>query len=254
MPEATFLQSSTAASVAAGHRTMHGANPGPDLDSIYVVIAAFNEQQVIAKTIAEVASYVTNIVVVDDCSSDSTWRAARDAGAHVLRHPINLGQGGALQTGIDYALLRGADYIVTFDADGQHAAADIMPIVAALKQQRVEVALGSRFLGGVRNLPRRRRLVLRLAILFTRLTGGGRYTDVHNGFRAMSRRFCEGFRFDQNRMAHASEILKYIAAKRVPYIEFPTTVTYSEYSLAKGQTNANALRIILELILKRLSK
>lgn len=221
---------------------------------VYVVIAAFNESKVIGKTIADVARFIDNIVVVDDCSSDDTYQIARRAGAQVIRHPINLGQGGALQTGIDFANLQGADYVVTFDADGQHAANEILPMVEALKKNDVEIVLGSRFLGGTKNLPASRRLMLMLAIKFTRWTGGGTFTDVHNGFRAMSRPFFEKFKFDQNRMAHASEILKYITTHKIPYVEFPTTITYSDYSVAKGQNNANALRIILELILKRFSK
>lgn len=222
--------------------------------SIFVVIAAFNEEQVIAKTIADVVRFTRNVVVVDDCSTDKTYEAAKSAGAHVIRHPVNLGQGGALQTGIDYADLLGADFIVTFDADGQHSADEILPMVEALRKSNAEIALGSRFLGSTKNLPYSRRLVLKLAILFTRLTGGGHFTDVHNGFRAMSRKFFAKFRFEQNRMAHASEILKYINSHGIPYLEFPITITYSDYSVAKGQSNANALRIILELILKRVSK
>jgi glycosyltransferase involved in cell wall biosynthesis len=229
-------------------------NTEPQKDSIFVVIAAFNEEKVIAKTIQDVSCFVNNIVVVDDFSSDQTYRIAKDAGAHVIRHPINLGQGGALQTGIEYAKLLGADFIVTFDADGQHAAHEILPMLEALQKNDVEIVLGSRFLGGVQQLPKSRRLILKLAIKFTQWTGGGHFTDVHNGFRAMSRRFVDKFTFEQNRMAHASEILKYITVNNIPYVEFPNTVSYSEYSIAKGQRNANALRIIMELILKRVSK
>lgn len=229
-------------------------NTEPKKDSIFVVIAAFNEEKVIAKTIRDVLGFVKNVVVVDDCSSDQTYRIAQDAGAHVIKHPINLGQGGSLQTGIEYAKLLGADVIVTFDADGQHAAHEILPMVEWLKQNNVEIVLGSRFLGDVLNLPKSRRLTLKLAIKFTQWTGGGRFTDVHNGFRAMSRRFVDKFSFEQNRMAHASEILKYITANNIPYAELPNTVSYSEYSIAKGQRNVNALRIIMELILKRVSR
>ena len=229
-------------------------NTEPKKDAIFVVIAAFNEEKVIAKTIQDVLCFVKNIVVVDDCSTDQTYCIAKDAGAHVIRHPINLGQGGALQTGIEYAKILGADFIVTFDADGQHAAHEILPMIEALKENDVEIVLGSRFLGGVENLPKSRRLILKLAIKFTQWTGGGQFTDVHNGFRAMSRRFVDKFTFQQNRMAHASEILKYITANHIPYIEYPNTVLYSEYSIAKGQRNTNALRIIMELILKGVSR
>lgn len=221
---------------------------------VWVVIAAFNEGAVIARTIAGVQAHFNNVIVCDDCSSDSTADQAYAAGAHVLSHPINLGQGAALQTGITYALRQGAEFIVTFDADGQHDPAEIAPMLSALKQSGADVALGSRFLNNSSNIPLSRQLVLGAALLFTRLTSKIRLTDVHNGFRILSREFCQGFEFKQNRMAHASEILEYIAAKGVRYIEYPVTITYTEYSIRKGQRSSNAIRVLMELLMHRISK
>ena len=223
-------------------------------DNVWVVIAAYNEGSVIANTIAGVLPYVRNVVVCDDCSSDATAQAALDAGAHVLSHPINLGQGAALQTGIAYALRQQAQYIITFDADGQHDAREILPMLAALKASGVDAVLGSRFLGTKTNIPFSRRLVLTSALLYTRLTARIRLTDVHNGFRALTRKFCEGFEFKQNRMAHASEILDHIAAHKVRFIEHPVTIVYTEYSIRKGQRSSNAIRILMELLMGRVSK
>ncbi|WP_200949452.1 glycosyltransferase family 2 protein [Achromobacter sp. Root565] len=218
------------------------------------MIAAYNEGSVIANTIAGVLPYVRNVVVCDDCSSDATAQAALDAGAHVLSHPINLGQGAALQTGIAYALRQQAQYIITFDADGQHDAREILPMLAALKASGVDAVLGSRFLGTKTNIPFSRRLVLTSALLYTRLTARIRLTDVHNGFRALTRKFCEEFEFKQNRMAHASEILDHIAAHKVRFIEHPVTIVYTEYSIRKGQRSSNAIRILMELLMGRVSK
>ena len=95
---------------------------------------------------------------------------AHAAGAFVVRHPFNLGQGAALQTGIDYALTQAAQFVVTFDADGQHRVSDISRLIEALVRERADFALGSRFLGQAPNLPPLRRLVLQAATLFTRLT------------------------------------------------------------------------------------
>ncbi len=217
-----------------------------DKTKVWVVIAAYNEAKVISETVANLLSFVDNVVVVDDCSGDETSQNALNAGAHVLRHPINLGQGAALQTGIQYALSKCCEYVVTFDADGQHSAKEILPMLTALQQSNSDIALGSRFLGGALNLPWQRRWVLKAAIIFTRITGGIKLTDVHNGFRIMTRRFCEGFQFQQNRMAHASEILNYIARCNINYIEFPVTIVYTEYSIQKGQRSSNALRVVME--------
>lgn len=221
---------------------------------VWVVIAAYNEAIVIAETVADVLHSVGNVVVVDDCSVDETSQNALLAGAHVLRHPINLGQGAALQTGIQYALSKGCEYVVTFDADGQHSAQEILPMLDALRQSNSDIVLGSRFLGSTLNLPWQRRWVLKAAILFTHFTGGIKLTDVHNGFRIMTRQFCDRFQFKQNRMAHASEILNYIARHKIRYIEFPVTIIYTEYSMQKGQRSSNALRVVMELFMGHISK
>jgi len=190
-------------------------------------------------------------VVVDDCSSDRTSAVAWQADA-IIRHPVNLGQGAALQTGIDYALARGTDVIITFDGDGQHRAADIASLVRALEEAQADFALGSRFLGCCIGLPLSRALLLKAAILFTRLTTGLRLSDTHNGLRAMTRRGAGMIRLRQNRMAHASEILGQIAASGLRYVEVPVSIEYNGYSLAKGQRLSDALIILLDLFARRL--
>lgn len=225
-----------------------------DITKAWVVIAAYNEEQTIAETVTNVLAHISNVVVVDDCSVDATAQKAFDAGAHVLRHPINLGQGATLQTGIEYALKNGSEYIVTFDADGQHSATEIVPMLLALYQSKSDIVLGSRFLGKTLNLPWQRRWILKTAIIFTRVTSGIKLTDVHNGFRIMTRHFCDQFEFRQNRMAHASEILHHIASHNIKYIEFPVTITYTEYSIQKGQRGSNALRVLMELLMGHVSK
>jgi polyprenyl-phospho-N-acetylgalactosaminyl synthase len=218
---------------------------------IWAVIAAYNEASVIARVVGEVARRGYHVVVVDDGSADGTADCAAAAAA-VVRHPVNLGQGAALQTGIDYALQQGADTIVTFDADGQHRAADIERLVAALREAPADFALGSRFLGHAIALSAARRLLLRAATVFTQLTTGLRLTDTHNGLRAMTRRGAENIRLRQNRMAHASEILAQIAASGLPYVEVPVQIEYTAYSLAKGQRLGDALAILLDLFARRL--
>jgi polyprenyl-phospho-N-acetylgalactosaminyl synthase len=219
---------------------------------VYVVIPAYNEGPVISRVVTEVKRAGHAVVVVDDGSSDATADQACAGGAAVIRHPFNLGQGAALQTAIDYALAQAAEFIVTFDADGQHRVSDISRLVEALIQERADFALGSRFLGQAPNLPALRRLVLRAATAFTRLTTGLQVTDTHNGLRAMTRRGAAAIRLRQNRMAHASEWLSQIAASGLRYVERPVTIDYTAYSLAKGQTIADAVLILLDLFARRL--
>ena len=191
-------------------------------------------------------------VVVDDGSKDGTRLEAFRGGALIIEHPFNLGQGAALQTGIDFALRQGAEVIVTFDADGQHSAADIARLVQALESRHADFALGSRFLDNSSDIPLARRLLLKAAIAFTRLTTGLKLTDTHNGLRAMTRRGAAAIRLRQNRMAHASEMLSQIAASGLPYVEQPVTIQYTAYSLAKGQKAKDSVMILMDLVARAL--
>ncbi|RAI34156.1 glycosyltransferase family 2 protein [Rhodoplanes serenus] len=226
----------------------------PHNPSVVVVIAAYNEASVIADVVADVVEAGYRVVVVDDGSRDGTGPLARAAGATVVTHPINLGQGAALQTGFDWALAHDADAVVTFDADGQHRVADIARLVDTLRSRAVDYALGSRFLGSTVALPTSRRLLLAAATTFTRITTGLAVTDTHNGLRAMTRRGAARLRLRQNRMAHASEILHQIARSGLPWTETPVTIEYSAYSLAKGQRMGDALTILVDLFAHRMHR
>lgn len=228
--------------------------PGEPDTSIWLIIPAYNEAAVIGRVVADVVKRGYNVAVIDDGSIDETGRHAGAAGAVVVSHPINLGQGAALQTGIQFALRQGADTIVTFDADGQHRAADIDGLIDALTTNNADFALGSRFLGGTVAMPLSRRFLLMAATWFTRLTTGLNVSDTHNGLRAMTRRGASRIRLRQNRMAHASELLDEIARSRLRYVEVPVTVEYSRYSLAKGQHLADSLRILVDLSAQRLHR
>jgi polyprenyl-phospho-N-acetylgalactosaminyl synthase len=229
----------------------------PPLDvtnSVWVTVPAYNEESTIERVVSGLRHFCSRIVVVDDCSADRTADRAHAAGAYVLRHPINLGQGASLQTGIDFALREGATHIVTFDADLQHRPEDIEALLAALRDRNADFALGSRFLGEAKNINASKKLVLKAAVLFTRLTTGLKLTDAHNGLRAMSRRGAKSLRIRQNRMAHASEILQEIANSGLRYVEVPVTVEYTEYSKAKGQKLSNSVSILLQLLMGALRR
>jgi glycosyltransferase involved in cell wall biosynthesis len=219
---------------------------------VHVVVAAYNEGAVLARVVTDVRHAGYRVVVVDDGSSDTTADVARVAGATVIRHPFNLGQGAALQTGIAHALAHAAAFIVTFDADGQHKVSDISRLTAALVEERADFALGSRFLGHAPNLPPLRRTMLQAATAFTRLTTGLQLTDTHNGLRAMTRKGAAAIGLRQNRMAHASELLSQIAASGLRYVERPVTIEYTAYSLAKGQNMGDAVLVLLDLFARRL--
>jgi glycosyltransferase involved in cell wall biosynthesis len=212
---------------------------------IWVVIAAFREAEVIREVVAEIAAGGWSCVVVDDGSPDATAAEARAAGVAVVRHAINLGQGAALQTGIDFALRRGARVLVTFDADGQHSAADLPDMVAALAD--ADIALGSRFLGKqIAGATRSRRALLRAATMVSNKLSGLALTDAHCGFRAFRAEAAPKLRITQDRMAHASELLAKIGASGLRIVEVPVTVRYTAHSRSKGQGGIQAVRILFD--------
>lgn len=217
-------------------------------ESVWFVIPAYNEAQVVGDVVRGIQNAFHNVVVVDDCSSDATGDNANKAGAHVLRHPLNLGQGAALQTGIIYALGQGAQFVVTFDADGQHDVQEVFKMLEVQAETQADVVLGSRFLGEAKGMPASRRIVLRAATIFTRLTSGLDLSDVHNGLRLMTRSAACRIRLEQNRMAHASEFLDQLKPLGMRVVEAPVTISYTEYSLAKGQRSSASFRILFEII------
>jgi hypothetical protein len=127
-------------------------------------------------------------------------------------------------------------------------------MLRALVEQDAEVALGSRFLGRAVGIPIARRMLLRLAVLFTRLTTGLKVTDAHNGLRAFTRAAARKVKLTQNRMAHASELLEQIARHKMRYLEVPVTISYTSHSMGKGQTFLGAADIVSDLVLGKLTR
>jgi polyprenyl-phospho-N-acetylgalactosaminyl synthase len=216
----------------------------PDHSGTWVVVAAYNEGKVIGDVIAELVSDGWSVVVVDDGSTDDSAVRAQVPGAIVLKHAINRGQGAALQTGIDYALRRGARRIVTFDADGQHTASDIPALIAALDD--ADVALGSRFLGGIEGANQGRVALLKTATVVSNRLSGLKLTDAHCGLRAFRAEVAGALRIMQDRMAHASEMLRAMQRTGLRVVEVPVTVRYTEHSMSKGQSGIQAVRILFD--------
>lgn len=218
----------------------------------WIIIPAFNEETRLANVLHGLRDKTFSIVVVDDGSGDRTASVAKNAGAVVLRHLINRGQGAALRTGIQFALEHGAEEIITFDADGQHQPEDLALLITVLRKTGADLVLGSRFLGNAPGIPLHRWCLLKLAVVFTRITTGLNLTDVHNGLRAMTAEAARKLTFTEDGMAHASQILSMAARLRLRVHEVPCSIVYSEQSLAKGQRSTAAFRILGRLAISRL--
>lgn len=215
-----------------------------------VIVPAFNESSQIVASLEKLKKYFESIVVVDDGSSDNTFEVLKPLDIHLLRHPINLGQGAALQTGILYAINNlESSHLITFDADGQHDVKNAIDMLGEIKKSQVEIILGSRFLVSDHTelVPNKKKVILRLGIFYTRILTGLPVTDVHNGLRVMSRNFASRINIHQSGMAHASEILEFIKNEKYSWKEFPAEISYSSYSIKKGQSIFNAINIFTEM-------
>jgi len=221
-------------------------------EGVYIVVPAYNEASAVHDVVSDLRSEFSNVVVVDDGSDDATAAEARRAGAIVIQHIVNRGQGAALQTGIDYSVQRGAEIVVTFDADGQHRVEDVDRLIDALRDRDADIAIGSRFLDLRSNVPALRRLMLRIAARFMLIATGVALTDAHNGLRALRRQAAEQIHLTIDGMAHASEIVDQIRRLRLRVAEVPVVIHYSEYSLRKGQSNLAAIRIAFDYLMKRI--
>jgi polyprenyl-phospho-N-acetylgalactosaminyl synthase len=206
-----------------------------DKNHVYIVIAAYNEGNRIAKVISSLlnAGY-KNIVVTDDGSKDNTFDIISQFPIYYLRHMVNRGQGASLKTGIDFALKKGAKFIVTFDADGQHRIQDLPAMIAPVAKREYDVTLGSRFLQKTTKMPASRWLTLKIGIMIQWLFYGLLLSDAHNGFRCFSMMAAKKVEIHSNRMEHASEIVEEIKRNRLRYLEVPVTIDYNEDTLRKG--------------------
>ncbi|MCB0324187.1 MAG: glycosyltransferase family 2 protein [Bdellovibrionales bacterium] len=233
---------------------MHLSPPTASADDVFVIVPVFNEASVLGEVLRALLEAYPNVVVVDDCSHDDSGAIAASSGATVLRHIYNLGQGASLQTGIDYALRSDAQYIVTFDGDGQHRVEDIERLLQPLRAGTADVALGSRFLESTSNIPAQRRILLRAAVLFSRATSRLDVSDAHNGLRAFTHHAASRIHITMDRMAHASQLLDQIGSAGLRFTEVAVTVRYTDYSLMKGQKNSQAAVILRDYLIGRLVK
>lgn len=217
----------------------------------WIIIPVYNEAVVIGEVVTAALARFENVVCVDDGSSDGSAAEVAKTRAHLVRHPINMGQGAALQTGIEYALRTpSALQFVTYDADGQHRLEDCMLMLAELRSGEYDVVFGSRFLDARTKLTPAKRALLRLAVRFTNATSGLVLTDAHNGLRAFNREVAAALDLQQSGMAHASEITTKIAKHRFRYTEVPVHILYTDYSRAKGQSMLNSVNILFDLLLR----
>lgn len=221
---------------------------------VFIVMPAYNEEKIIARVIQGLKKEgFDNIIVIDDGSKDKTSDVAKQENIIVYRHPINRGLGGALGTGIKAAIIEDADIIVTFDSDGQHDPKDIKKVIAPIIKKHADVVIGSRLINP-KGMPIIRRignfgLNVITYILFNIWT-----TDSQSGLRAFSNKAARKIEIKTNKMEVSSEIIREIGRNKLKFKEVSIKAIYTDYSKAHGQSNLNAIKIVMKLILKKLMR
>lgn len=224
---------------------------------VWIIIPAFNEAPVIGDVITDVRSTFEKVLCVDDGSADGTAAIAHAAGAYVVRHPVNLGQGAAIQTGVEFGRGQpGAQLFATFDADGQHRVADVVRMVDRLYTEDLDIIIGTRFAGAdPSGMPLLKRVILRSVVLLSPRTRRLGLSDAHNGLRVFNRKVADGLDLTMNGMSHAGEIIALIDENHWRVGEEPVTVLYTDYSKNKGQPLLNGVNIVVDgLLRKRMSR
>lgn len=218
-----------------------------------VVVPAYNEERTIGTVLHELRPFVDVMIVIDDGSRDGTGDIAKRSGAIVYRHPLNRGLGASLGTGIVAALRHGADWILTFDADGQHRASDIPMMLAPLRDGNADIAIGVRT-KNTYAMPVGRRIANTIANVMTFFLFGIWTSDSQSGFRAFTHRAAATIdlaRYHFENMEVSSAILSEVARHGLRLSEVPIEPVYTPYSLSKGQGLREGVRTFIRLIIYR---
>jgi polyprenyl-phospho-N-acetylgalactosaminyl synthase len=224
-------------------------------DKTFILIPAFNETEVIREVVEKIkkAGY-KNIVIVDDGSSDNLSNCLKGIPVYYIRHANNLGQGAALQTGFNFVKTLDFEYLITFDADGQHDPQNLDAILQEIVTTKTDIILGSRFLLSNNKLPFKKRILLKLARYVNYFFTGLLLSDAHNGLRLLNKKSVKCINLTENGMAHATEFLFEIKSHKLTFKEVPVIIHYSEYSMSKGQRISNSIKILINLFLYKTSK
>lgn len=228
-----------------------------------IIIPVYNESKVIKKVITDLPGKIKNIskistIIIDDGSTDQSKNllkkiSRKKDNVYLLRHIINRGQGAAVQTGIDAAKKLEADIVVTFDGDGQHHAEDIEHLIQPILAGEADLVNGSRFKKKQR-IPLIRRLYNFSANLITWAMSGFFLSDSQSGMKALNKKSIKKIYIKANGYEFCTELIREASWCKLRIKEVPIHVSYSKYTMKKGQSFANGLTTICKLIIRSLMK
>lgn len=235
-------------------------------DDFVFNIRVFNEEKMLSQSIDEMVNFwITKFVFINDGSKDNSLAVLQEKKEQypnllfiILSHTINRGGGAANKTGYEfikrYADLLKVKWFVGFDPDGQMDIKDMLIFQKAItKNPKADLFLGSRFVKGSHTtaMPKMRKIILFISRLVTRIFYGVQVSDPHNGYRVIRISVLKKIALEADGMHYANELNEQIWMHKMPFVEVPVNIRYTEYSLAKGQKNSNSIKLGFEMLYKK---
>lgn len=219
-------------------------------DDTLVLIPAYNERSNILIITKALKKYFKNLLVINDGSSDDTSILLKRNNIPIIDHYVNLGQGAALETGLEIFIRNPKfKYVITFDADGQHRPNDAYEMLKLAKEKKLKAVIGTRFKLKIalKEIPFFKRMTLNLAKIYERFFYGIKLTDAHNGLRVLEKDLVKNFILPirNSDMNHATEISSKICNSSLKFIEYPVIIKYGG---KKSQNPLNAINILVNSI------
>jgi glycosyltransferase involved in cell wall biosynthesis len=196
--------------------------------NITIGIPAFNEEKNIGKVIITLKKITNDIIVCDDGSSDLTREIAEGLGVKVISHTKNMGYGEAIKSIFNEAKKKESDILVTFDADGQHRPEDIMSLTKPILDQQAEIVIGSRFLKNETNMPKYRKIGVKVLTKITNMSIKENLTDSQSGLRAYQKKVLQNISLTDSGMGISTEILIKSHQKEFRIVEVPIQILYGK--------------------------
>ena len=196
--------------------------------NITIGIPAFNEEKNIGKVIVTLKKITNDIIVCDDGSNDLTREIAEGLGAKVISHTKNMGYGEAIKSIFNEAKKKEADILVTFDADGQHRPEDIKSVTKPIIDQEAEVVIGSRFLKNETDMPKYRKIGVKVLTKVTNMSIKENLTDSQSGLRAYQKKVLQNISLTDSGMGISTEILIKSHQKEFRIVEVPIQILYGK--------------------------
>ena len=229
----------------------------PITSDIYIILSCYNEEETLEEVVTGLVERGFKVIIVDDGSKDNSPVIARqlvkkfNPNVYHYRHIINVGLGGAIKTGIRAALSKGADIMITFDADGQHNPDDLYNIYPPLQEGKADVVIAAR---DFYDMPTGRRFGNTIMNYITFLFQGKMVKDSQSGLRGFTNKAARQLNLKSPHYGVSSEIIGEINRKHLKLLEVPMTTIYDERTIQKGTNTIVGIKIVLEFINETLKK